>query len=154
MFLEDSQIFHLQFLKIEDYIQNFCHKFHIHNFYEPYTELRSEKFIFSIYSSIFHSQSWKTACFPALGQENRFSDLQTMNFFFSAWNENSTIIKENLMHRLIIKLVPFLSLKSFKVSKILKVYVVYVIQILELIFQKYNEDISYHYLYFPNNVEN
>ena len=94
MFLEDSQIFHLQFLKIEDYIQNFCHKFHIHNFYEPYTELRSEKFIFSIYSSIFHSQSWKTACFPALGQENRFSDLQTMNFFFSAWNENSTIIKE------------------------------------------------------------
>ena len=94
MFLEDSQIFHLQFLKIEDYIQNFCHKFHIHNFYEPYTELRSEKFIFIIYSSIFHSQSWKTACFPALGQENRFSDLQTMNFFFSAWNENSTIIKE------------------------------------------------------------
>ena len=94
MVLEDSQIFHLQFLKIEDYIQNFCHKFHIHNFYEPYTELRSEKFIFSIYSSIFHSQSWKTACFPALGQENRFSDLQTMNFFFSAWNENSTIIKE------------------------------------------------------------
>ena len=96
MFLEDSQIFHLQFLKIEDYIQNFCHKFHIHNFYEPYTELRSEKFIFSIYSSIFHSQSWKTACFPALGQENRFSDLQTMNFFFSAWNENSTIIKESI----------------------------------------------------------
>ena len=96
MFLEDSQIFHLQFLKIEDYIQNFCCKFHIHNFYEPYTELRSEKFIFSIYSSIFHSQSWKTACFPALGQENRFSDLQTMNFFFSAWNEYSTIIKEIL----------------------------------------------------------
>ena len=98
MVLEDSQIFHLQFLKIEDYIQNFCHKFHIHNFYEPYTELRSEKFIFSIYSSIFHSQSWKTACFPALGQENRFSDLQTMNFFFSAWNENSTIIKEIFVH--------------------------------------------------------
>ena len=44
--------------------------------------------------AVFHSQSWKTACFPALGQENRFSDLQTMNFFFSAWNENSTIIKE------------------------------------------------------------
>ena len=97
MFLEDSQIFHLQFLKIEDYIQNFCHKFHIHNFYEPYTELKSENFIFNIYSSIFHSQSWKTACFPALGQENRFSDLQTMNFFFSAWNENSTIIKEILI---------------------------------------------------------
>ena len=97
MVLEDSQIFHLQFLKIEDYIQNFCHKFHIHNFYEPYTELRSEKFIFNIYSSIFHSQSWKTACFPALGQENRFSDLQTMNFFFSAWNENSTIIKEMIL---------------------------------------------------------
>ena len=90
MFLEDSQIFHPQFLKIEDYIQNFCHNFHIHNFYEPYTELTSEKFIFIIYSYIFHSQSWKTACFPALGQENRFSDLQTMNFFFSAWNENST----------------------------------------------------------------
>ena len=35
-----------------------------------------------------------TACFPALGPENVFSDLQTMNFFFSAWNENSTIIKE------------------------------------------------------------
>ena len=97
MFLEDSQIFHLQFLKIEDYIQNFCHKFHIHNFYEPNTELRSEKLIFIIYSSIFHSQSWKTACFAALGQENRFSNFQTMNFFFSAWNENSTIIKENLL---------------------------------------------------------